>query len=44
MALFAAKVWHFWIAVALVIPIIIAIVATAVLYVRNVISPKYPRS
>ena len=44
MALFAAKVWHFWIAVALVIPIIIAMVATGVLYVRKVIAPKYPRS
>ena len=44
MVLLAAKVWHFWIAVALVIPIIIAMVATGVLYVRKVIAPKYPRS
>ena len=44
MTVLAAKVWHFWIAVALVIPIILAIIATIALYVRKVIGPKYPRS
>jgi hypothetical protein len=44
MDLIAAKVWHFWIAVALVIPIILAIIATIVMYVRKVVAPKYPRS
>jgi hypothetical protein len=44
MVLLAAKVWHFWIAVALVIPTIIAIIVTAVLYVKKVVAPRYPRN
>ena len=36
MVVLAADVWHFWIAVALVFPIILAIIATGVLYVRKV--------
>jgi hypothetical protein len=44
MALLAAHVWHFWIAVALVVPIIIAIIVTLVLYVIKVVAPRYPRS
>jgi hypothetical protein len=39
----AAHVWHYWIAVALVFPIIIAIIATGVLYIRKVVAPRYPR-
>jgi hypothetical protein len=42
--LLAAHVWHFWIAVALVVPTIIAIIATGVLYVRKVVAPRYPRN
>ena len=44
MVLLAAHVWHYWIAVALVVPIAIAIVATLVLYVKKVVAPRYPRS
>ena len=44
MALFAAHVWHFWIAVLLVIPTILAIVVTAVMYVKKVVAPRYPRN
>ncbi len=43
MVVLAAHVWHFWIAVALVIPIFLAIIATGVLYVRKVVAPRYPR-
>ncbi len=44
MVVLAAKVWHFWIAVALVVPIIIAIIVTGVLYVKKVVAPRYPRN
>ena len=40
----AAPVWHFWIAVALVIPTLLMIVATLVGYLVKVVAPKYPRS
>jgi len=44
MVLALAHVWHFWIAVALVVPIAIAIIVTLVLYVIKVVAPRYPRS
>jgi hypothetical protein len=43
MALFAAHVWHFWIAAALVVPIVLAIIAVPILYVKKVVAPRYPR-
>ena len=43
MVVLAAHVWHFWIAVALVFPIILAMIATGVMYVRKVVAPRYPR-
>jgi hypothetical protein len=35
-------VWHYWIAVALVVPAIALVVATIVLYVVKVSKPRYP--
>ena len=43
MVVFAAKVWSFWIAVALVISVIGAIVATGIGYYKKVVSPRYPK-
>jgi hypothetical protein len=36
-------VWHQWIAVALAIPAILMVIVTAILYVRKVVMPRYPR-
>lgn len=41
MTLAAAPVWHFWIAVALAIPTVLMVIATAVGYVVKVLGPKY---
>jgi hypothetical protein len=38
-----AVVWHFWIAVALVVPAILLSIAVLVGYVYKVVLPKYPR-
>ena len=37
----AAVVWHYWLAVALVIPAILLVVVTAILYVAKVEMPRY---
>jgi heme/copper-type cytochrome/quinol oxidase subunit 2 len=38
-----AVVWHFWIAVAIVVPVILLTIGTIVMYVRKVEMPRYPR-
>jgi hypothetical protein len=38
-----AVVWHFWIAVALVVPAILLVVGIAAMYVKKVVVPRYPR-
>jgi hypothetical protein len=38
-----AVVWHFWIAVALVIPAILLVIGIGVMYLRNVEMPRYPK-
>jgi hypothetical protein len=38
-----AVVWHFWIAVALVIPAILLVVTIGILYVVKVEMPRYNR-
>jgi len=43
-AVFAAKVWHYWIAPALVIGAFFAVLATIVGYFVKVQRPKHPRS
>lgn len=42
-ALIAAKVWHYWLSIALLAPIGMLIVAMAVMYVLKVVAAKYPR-
>jgi len=39
-----AVVWHFWIAVLIVIPTVILVIATIVKYVTKVSKPRYPSS
>lgn len=38
-----AVVWHFWIAVALVVPAILAILGIIAGYVYKVVMPRYPK-
>ena len=38
-----AVVWHFWIAVALVVPAILLVAAIGILYVVKVEMPRYNR-
>jgi hypothetical protein len=39
----AGVIWHFWIAVVLMITLVVpATVLTVVLYLRNVVKPRYP--
>jgi len=40
--LFASQVWHFWIAVPLMLGAILFAVATLVGYLTKVVRPKYP--
>jgi uncharacterized membrane protein YpjA len=37
-----SHVWHYWIAVPLVVGAVLFIVATLVGYLVNVVKPKYP--
>lgn len=39
----AAVVWHFWIAVPLVIVSILAVLGTVAGYLKKVVAPRYPR-
>ena len=39
-----AVVWHFWIAVLIVVPAILLVIGTIVMYVRKVVMPRYPKS
>lgn len=40
--MFAAPVWHFWIAVVLIGPIVLGLVALVAGYLKTVVNPKYP--
>jgi uncharacterized membrane protein YpjA len=37
-----SHVWHYWIAVPLVVGAVLFVVATLVGYLLNVVKPKYP--
>ena len=39
----AAKVWHYWIGVVLVIASVLAVLATVIGYLVRVQAPQYPR-
>ena len=41
--LVAAKVWHYWIGIAILLPSLLAVVATVIGYLVKVSSKKYPR-
>ncbi|MGH2626971.1 MAG: hypothetical protein ACRDHY_10015 [Anaerolineales bacterium] len=41
--LLLAKVWHYWIAFALLVPALLACVALGLFYVFKVMAAKYPR-
>lgn len=41
--LLAAKVWHYWLSLAILAPAILAVLATVVGYVVKVSSHKYPK-
>lgn len=43
MGIVLAKVWTFWIAVALVIPTVLLLLGIAGMYVKKVVVPRYPR-
>ena len=43
MHILAAHVWHFWIAFALIIPMVMAVIGTGIMYVVKVVIPRYPR-
>lgn len=39
----AAKVWHYWIGIAILIPALLLVVATVLGYLSKVTSNKYPK-
>lgn len=41
--LFAAKVWHYWIGIAILIPALLLVVVTVLGYLSKVTSNKYPK-
>ena len=41
--LLAARVWHYWVGIALLIPTVLAVVAALVSYLLKVTANKYPR-
>lgn len=42
-ALVAAKVWHYWLSIALLAPIVLLIIGMGLLYVFKVVAAKHPR-
>ena len=41
--LLAAKVWHYWVGIAILLPALVAVLATLVGYLVKVTAQKYPR-
>ncbi len=39
----AAKVWHYWVGIALLVPTVLAVVGALLAYVAKVTSHKYPK-
>lgn len=39
----AGKVWHYWISVFLIVPILLTVVALGVVYLRTVVAKRPPR-
>ena len=43
LSVLAAKVWHYWLGLALMIPVVLAIVGLGIGYLVKVVSMRYPR-
>jgi hypothetical protein len=41
--IFAAKVWHYWISIFLIIPTVLVVLGILVGYLIKVIAPRYTR-
>jgi len=41
--LLAAKVWHYWLSVAIIIPVLLVVVGIIIGYLHKVVAPKYGR-
>ncbi len=39
----AAKVWHYWLSVAIIIPTLLVVIGVIVGYLRKVVAPRYGR-
>ena len=39
----AAKVWHYWISIALIVPILAIVVGVIIGYLVKVVGPRYQR-
>ncbi|HVL91967.1 MAG TPA: hypothetical protein VM264_01345 [Acidimicrobiales bacterium] len=39
----AARVWHYWIGIAVLIPAVLMVIATVVGYLAKVTSNRYPK-
>ena len=42
-SLLVAKVWHYWLSIALLAPFVLLIVGMGLLYVFKVVAAKHPR-
>ena len=38
-----AKVWHYWLSIAIIIPVLMVVVGVVLGYLRKVVAPKYGR-
>lgn len=41
--LLAAKVWHYWLSIAIIIPTLLVVVGVILGYLKKVVAPKYGR-
>lgn len=41
--LLAAKVWHYWLSVAIIIPVLLVVIGVIIGYLRKVVAPRYGR-
>lgn len=41
--LLAAKVWHYWLSIAIIIPVLLVVVGVIFGYLAKVVAPRYGR-
>lgn len=41
--LLAAKVWHYWLSIAIIIPVLLVVIGVIVGYLAKVVAPRYGR-